>query len=53
MCNAILLKDIAIQNFDDNMVLSTYDPQDKVSLFNVFCEILVKVPPIDKEALEI
>jgi hypothetical protein len=46
MCDAILLKDIAIQNFDDNMVLSAYDPQDKVSLFSLFCEILVKVPSI-------
>ena len=50
-CHATLLQDIAVQNYDESIVLSQYEPQDKESLVTQYCDILRSVPPINKELL--
>jgi len=50
-CHATLLQDVAVQNYDENIVLDQYEPQDKESLVTQFCEILRTVQPINKELL--
>ena len=50
-CHATLQQDVAVQNYDENIVLSQYEPQDKESLVTQFCEILREVNPINKELL--
>ena len=51
-CNATLLLEIAVQNYDENIVLPQYEPLDKESLVNQFCEILKSTPIISKEMLD-
>lgn len=51
VCHASLLRDIAIKNFDENIVISQYEPLDKESLVTQFCEILKAAPQINKELL--
>jgi|TARA_B110000285_G_scaffold104388_1_gene118812 hypothetical protein len=46
-----LLQDIAVQNYDESIVLSQYEPQDKESLVTQYCDILRSVSPINKELL--
>ena len=50
-CHATLLQDVAVQNYDENITLDQYEPQDKESLVTQFCEILRTVQPINKELL--
>ena len=50
-CQATLLQDVAVQDYDENIVASQYEPQDKESLVTQFCEILRTVGPINKELL--
>ena len=51
VCHASLLQEIAVQNYDESIVLSQYEPQDKESLVTQYCDILRSVPPINKELL--
>ena len=50
-CNATLTEDDAVQNYDDNIVMREYEPQDKEALMTSYCEILRKVEGINKDIL--
>jgi len=48
-CNATLLQEIAIQNYDENIVLPQYEPLDKESLVTKYCDILRSAPLMNTE----
>jgi hypothetical protein len=48
-CNATLLQEIAIQNYDENVVLPQYEPLDKEALVSQYSEILRMVNKIKQE----
>ena len=50
-CNSILLEDMAVSNYDDNLVLDDYEPQDKEGIMSLYCKILKKIDPIDKDLI--
>ena len=45
------MQDVAVQDYDENIVASQYEPQDKEALVTQFCEILRTVGLINKELL--
>lgn len=42
---------MAVSNYDDNLVLDDYEPQDKEGIMSLYCKILRKIEPIDKDLL--
>ena len=42
---------MAVSNYDDNLVLDDYEPQDKEGIMSIYCKILNKIDPIDKDLL--
>lgn len=52
-CQATLTQEIAVQNFDQSIVRSQYEPQDKQALMTQYCDILKLIdvnPSKDKSA---
>lgn len=47
-CNATLLQDIAVQNYDENIILPMYEPLDREALVTQYCEIIKGVEEIPK-----
>ena len=43
-CNAILTEDIAVQNFDTNLVIGEYQSDDKQALVQRYQNLLKKAP---------
>lgn len=39
-CNATLLQEIAVQNFDENILLPMYEPLDNESIVSQYCSII-------------
>ena len=50
-CSSTMTADEAVQNYDEVIHLSAYEPQDKQSLMAKFCEILKIIPGIQEEIL--
>lgn len=48
-CDAILTKEIAVQNFDKNLLLSEYQPEDKQSLMFKYCSVLKNIEGRSKD----
>lgn len=48
-CNATLLQEIAVQNYDESVVLPQYEPLDKEALVSQYSEILRMVGKIRQE----
>ena len=46
-----MLEEMAVSNYDDNLVLDDYEPQDKEGIMSIYCKILHKIDPIDKDLL--
>ena len=50
-CHATLLEEMAVSNYDDNLVMDDYEPQDKEGIMSIFCKILKTIDPIDKDLM--
>lgn len=50
-CHATLQQDVAVQNYDENIVLSQYEPQGAQNLVTAFCEVLRNVEEINPDLL--